>query len=336
MTSLHSGQAVIDALHARGVIANAESPPFMEVEHRPWFVSLMMGVAGWLAGLFLLSFIGITVKPDSQVTIFSIGAVLLGSAWFLYKADREAVFLDQLALALSIAGQMAVAWAFLENVDSALVISAALLAIQLAVLWLMPNHTARTIAALFATIAWVYTVRFALQGGDEDDLFFARGMLRESGGKLAAGWLLTWLPLLLLVTRLVGRESEWMSQPRRMILRPVLTGALLGLSIGGLATEPLSAMLLGSDSLGVDFSWMALFPLLSIALSLFAAYYAFQLGSWSLVGFASFGALLHLSRFYYFYGTTLTWKALIMVCVGAILVAASLLLKARASAEAAP
>ena len=52
----------------------------------------------------------------------------------------------------------------LEDVDSGLwLIAATLLVLQLVVLLVMPNKIARTLAALFATIAWVYTIRFLLR-----------------------------------------------------------------------------------------------------------------------------------------------------------------------------
>jgi hypothetical protein len=336
MTDRH-GAAIAAELHARGVISDPEPPPFMEVPHRPWFVSLLMGVAGWLAGMFLLSFIGFTFKPESQLTIFILGAAMLGGAWAMYNADRDAVFLDQLALAISIAGQMAVAWALLEDADSAFAISATLFVIQVAVLFVMPNRTARILAALFAMIAWVYTVRFALQSGDQEDVLFGMNRLpRTSAWSISISWLLTWGPLVFLAARLTATEHQWMAQSRRHRVRPVLTGGLLGLSLGGMATEPFLGLAFGVDTIGIDISWMAIFPLLSIGLAMFAAYCAYQLGSRGLVGFAAFGGLLHLSRFYYFFGTSLTWKALIMVSIGVLLVCVSLLLKARAEAEPAP
>ena len=54
-------------------------------------------------------------KPESGPMLFGVGAVLLAAAWAMYYADRHAVFLDQLALALSIAGQFAVAGSVLKD-----------------------------------------------------------------------------------------------------------------------------------------------------------------------------------------------------------------------------
>ena len=58
--------------------------------------------------------------------------------------------------------------------------------------------------------------------------------------------------------------------------------------------------------MGVQHQLVALFPLLSIALAMFSAWCAFRCAATGLLGFAVFAALVHLSRFYYLYGTTLT------------------------------
>jgi hypothetical protein len=308
-------------LRTRGVIP-AKDPP-AEGADRPWFVVLLQGVAGWLAGIFLLGFIGLMFKPSSTGAIFGLGALLLVGAWALYHADRDAVFLDQLALAISIAGQFAVAWGIVKDHLSGLPISATLLGLQVLVLIVMPNKIARTLAALFATIAWVFTVRFVFRPGQGEQIFFGYGHGETppilGAWTLPIVWALTWLPLLALGIWLVRNEAQWMSGALRKLARPLLTGVLLGLSLGGIAAEPFTVFLLGNEMMGMRFSWWALFPLLSVALAMFAAYGAFRIRSHGLLGFAIVAALLHLSRFYYLYGTTLMWKSAIMLVIGALL-----------------
>jgi uncharacterized membrane protein len=85
----------------------------------------------------------------------------------------------------------------------------------------------------------------------------------------------------------------------------------------------------------MPFSWWSLFPLLNIALAVFAMYASFRLRNLGLLGVAILAALLHLSRFYYLYGATLLAKAAIMFCVGAVLLAAGVWLHRRLAAEAA-
>jgi hypothetical protein len=315
-------------LRSRGVISDGSSP--LQNPDRAWFVALLQGAAGWLAGIFLLVFVGLILKPESKSSILLIGAILLFAAWALYYLDDDAVFLDQLALAISIAGQFAVAWGVVNHHFSGLPLAATMLGLQVFVLLVMPNKVARTLAALFATIAWVYTVRFALRPGQGEQIFFGegRGEIAMAGAwTLPLAWVVSWLPLLALCWWLIRNESRWMASALRRYARPLLTGTLLGLSLGGLAAEPFTVFALGIESMGMRFSWWALFPLLSVALAMFSAWGAFRLRSHALLGVAVFAALLHLSRFYYLYGTTLLWKAVIMLVVGTACLLAGLSLR---------
>jgi hypothetical protein len=327
--SASAHEEFVTLLRARGAIPD-RNPPARGVE-RPWFVALLQGVAGWLAGIFLLSFIGLMFRPDSTVVIFGIGALLLAGAWVLYRADRNAVFLDQMALAISIAGQFAVAWGILKDHLSGLPIAATLLALQVFVLLVMPNKIARTLAALLATIAWTFTVRFLMRPGSAEQMLFdfehSASPLAFGVWTMPIGWVITWLPPLALVVWLLRNEAGWMSSGLRSLARPLLTGALLGVALGGMAAEPVTMFALGSESIGMRFSWWALFPLLSVGLAMFAAWGAYRVRSAGLLGFAVVAALLHLSRFYYLYGTTLMWKSVIMLTLGALLLWAGLALR---------
>lgn len=312
-----------EALRAEGVIT-AEAPhPHEENIDRPWFIALMQGFAGWLAGIFLLVFLGIVFKPDERAAVLLLGAVLLVAAFVIYRADRDAVFLDQFALALSIAGQFAVAWGVLSDGFSGFTASLALVVLQLVIWFAMPNRTARTLAALFACIAWVYAVRFLFRPAhDLDDLLGLRsGAHLPGAGRVALAWLLTWAPIVAAVWWLIAREAHWMARDFSDRLRPGLTGLLAGLSLAGVFAEPFGFLTLGMGVLGVNVTWWSLFPLLSIALAALAAHGAFRLRSRGLLGLAILAALLHLGRFYYFYGTTLLWKSVIMLSVGTVLLA---------------
>lgn len=335
--SAPSRAGLIDALRARGVIAAEAPAPPLDDSHRPWFISLMLGIAGWLAGIFLLAFAVMMFELKSSNAFLLLGLLSCGAAWALYFADRRGAFFDQLALALSIAGQCALAWAFLEGVESAFVIAATLLGLQLVVLVVMPNKTARTLAALLAAIAWLYTVRFAIIGGDidaiEDSVFGNdRRYAYRDIAEAAVAWLIAWVPLLSAVHWLTRREEVWMAQSLRILARPVLTGALLATALGGISTEPMFRLAFGIEGAGAPMNWVAVFSLLSIALALFAAWCAFQLRSSGLLGFAVFAALMHLSRFYYLYGTSLSAKSVIMLCLGAIMLGAAVLLQRRLAA----
>lgn len=330
---------LVDAMRTRGLIA-ADAPPAPEAaDERPWFLALLLGLAGWFAGIFVLVFLGLAFNPQSTGALLAIGFTLSGAAFGMYFADRNAVFLDQLALAFSIAGQIALAWAILKDVDTALPVAATLFALQCAVFVVMPNKVARTIAAFFACIAWAYVVRFALRPGQGEDLFFdSHGDVNLpvfGAWTIPVEWLLTWLPMIVALLWLMRTESRWMASGARVFARPAITGLLLGLALAGIASEPVATLAFGIEAMGMRFSWYALFPLLSIALAMFAAYCAFSLRSYGLLGLSVFAALTHLARFYYLYGTTLLWKSAIMFAVGVVLLAAGVALQKRTAGVAA-
>jgi hypothetical protein len=326
-----TSRELVDALRTRGVIA-ADAPALTGPSHdRPWFVALLQGVAGWLGGIFLLVFLGVLIRPESTAGIAICGVALLLGAWALYYADRNTVFFDQLALALSIAGQFALAWAIVKDSESGVFVAATMFVLQCAVFAFMPNRFARLLAAFFACAAWVYTIRFLLRPGAGDGHSFDDELIWRSpltGGYLVPlGWVLTWVPMIALAAWLVERERRWMASPARVFARPALSGVLLGIAFAGLVTQPLGLFLLGDEQLGLAVGWWSLFPLLSIALAVFAMVEAYRVHSAGILGAAVLAALVHLSRFYYLYGTTLLWKSLIMVCVGAALLFAARVLR---------
>lgn len=328
--------ALVDALRAAGIL-DADAPPPPDTEHdRPWYLALVQGFAGWLSGILLLSFIGVLVKPDSTPALLAIGVFLMAGAWALYYLDRKAVFLDQLALALSIAGQIALAWGLLRDVHSSTTAALVLFALQCAVFLVMPNYIARIVATFFACIAWAYFLRFALwSSSGHGDLFFDIGGARMpafGAWTMPILWLLTWGPMIAAMIALIAREPRWMAGEARLFARPALTGVTLGGALGGFAAEPLWLMLFGSgfeSTRSLPVSWWSLFPLLSIALTLLAAHCAFRLRSMGLLGIAIFAALLRLSMFYYQYGASLLEKSAIMLALGVALLGGGMLLARR-------
>lgn len=324
------------ALRAAGVIAaDAPPPPSLQGQDRPWFIALLQGIAGWFAGLFLLVFLGMLIEPRASAVILVMGVLLLVAAWLIYRRDRDGVFLDQFALALSIAGQLAVAWGVINDNFEGLQLAAVMLALQVLIWLVMPNRIARMVAALFALIAWVYTIQFLLRPAPSVLIALEDPAGRSPTGPVLAftTWLLTWVPVVAAAWWLIAREARWMADGYSSHARPALTGLLLGAACSGLVTGLSEFAMPGNMGSESALDWTAVFPLLSIGLAALAAYGAFRLRSPGLVGFAIFAALVHLARFYYFYGTSLLWKSLIMFVTGTCLLLLGVWLKHSGRAE---
>ncbi len=307
----------------RGVLpADAAPPPQAAPAERPWFIGFVLGVSGWLAGIFGIVFVGLIFRPDSTPEFAFISLVLLGAAYGLYVIDSENAFLDQLALALSIAGQIMAVVAIENIVDSKGLTSGLIALLQLGLLFAIPNRLARVIAALFACLAFALAFRLGLSG----NAFWTPQVLPG-----AIAWLVVWFPLMALAWRLIAHEAAWMASHMRPIVRPALTGLLIALSLGTLISQPMEAFLVVSRENGNN--WLALWPLLSVGAALFAGVCALRLRSHALFGVAILGALLHVMNFYYVLGISLLAKSCIMIGVGVVLFAAGMALRGRAPPE---
>ncbi len=292
----------------RGLIPDDAPPLAFGAEGRPWFVSLLLGAAGWLASLFSLAFAALLFRPDSPGAIAVLGMVTLGTGFALYASDRGDTFFEQLALALALAGQLALVYAVGDASGSGTVVAAFAAALAAALTVGLPNPFARSLSALVACVAWALLVRLGWWDGEAGSI-----------GAAVVGWLVVWAPVAVGVHLLIARESRWMATPARRIARPALTGLLVALSLGTWTSEPFGALPLRAPTGAVPMDWLALWPLLGVAAALFSAVCAFRLRHRALVGVAIAGALLHAVHFYYLLGISLVVKSYLMLAIGAVL-----------------
>jgi hypothetical protein len=296
---------------------------------RPWFVSLLLGIAGWVAGLFLLVFVFLAFAATrSSGSALVMGPVLLGAAWALFRADRDGAFLSQLALALSIAGQFLVLFTLGESAfhgaDGLVRFALAALVLQAVLVVAMPSALHRTMSAIFACIAWAVLVRFATWDHAVPSLA-TRRIAAAPGGSAVAAWALAWLPLAALVVVLL-RWMPRMADRWRAVARPALVGSIAGLALATVLSEPFAA-LAPLFSIPGGHGGLALWPFLSALAALGALVAAFALGHRGLMALCIGAALLHLAHFYYALGVTLMVKSLTMIVAGGACLAFAWLLR---------
>lgn len=300
---------------------------------RPWFITLLLGASGWVAGLFLLVFIGLVVHPRQAAGALATGLVLIVVAWGLFKFDRKGIFVSQLALALSIAGQIILVYGLAVGLDElfesmhsarpiALILFFTLL-LQAVMALIMPNPLHKTLSTLVACIAWAFSVRFGLFG-ETNFRFGDSATLAPPLGLTLTSWALAWSPVVALIYTLVRTEASWMARGWQPVIRPILTGLIIGLAYATLASHPLEVFhWWGNATPLAQQNWLALWPMLSALGSLGALLSAFAMGSRALVGACVLAILAHLSHFYYELGTSLLIKALIMLVMGSVMLLAA-------------
>lgn len=309
-------------LQGRGLVAADAGPVLHETPtDRPWFIGLLLGIAGWIAGICILTFVVMAFKIGSGTSGILAGPVLLFAAWGLFRMDRQGAFVSQLALALSIAGQVAFVVATAEAFKARTIEGPAFIAflVQLALVLVMPNRLHRAMSTLFACIAWAVFVRYSLSYPFEGA--FARAATPPLGRPLAA-WVFSWLPVAGALVALVVKEPAWMAAGRQAIVRPLATGLIVALAMGTLVSDPIEALAMWESRYRTS-GWLTLWPVLSSFAALGALVAAFALGQRALAAVCIAAALLHISRFYYAIGIALIAKAGFMIALGIALVFAA-------------
>jgi hypothetical protein len=296
----------------------AELAAAKQVE-RPWYISFMLGASGWLAGIFLLVFIGVLFfQPNAPSVMMIACAVLIAAAWGLYKMDSAGAFVSQLALALSVAGQasLVVAVAQLQPGYAWPAFSAFLL--ELLLVFIMPNALHRMLSALFASAALAAAVHYGLFTSSRSYNYDLSAIAPQTLSYAIAAWAISWLPVAALVYWLIRYEARWMARGWQVIARPALSGLIVGLSFATLISHPFESFNWSMRNL-TDNGWLALWPFLSVIAAIGGIAAGFALKSRRLMGVCLIGALLHVSHFYYALGTSLLIKSLIMLAMGALL-----------------
>ena len=132
------------------------SMPEAQEAHTPWYVRVMLGIAGFIAAAFLLGFVefGLAFVLESKIASLAAGFMMIAAAYAVFRAAPHSDFGSMFALAVSFAGQGLVAygvWGMLnERSAQPWVVIAAIEAIlALAV----PNFIHRVVSAYAAVVA---------------------------------------------------------------------------------------------------------------------------------------------------------------------------------------
>lgn len=307
-------------------LIDAGAPPLpFGAGGRPWYVSLVLGGAGWLASIFTLLFVVILFSPDTPVSSAVLGTVMLGTGFGLYSADRGNAFFEQLALALSLAGQLALMYAVAEATESAVAVAAFTTLLSASVVLWVPDHFAKMLSTFFGCVSWALVVRLGWWGEN----LFEQGRLAVPLAPALVGWFLIWVPIGVGLHLTIQRETRWMASATRRVARPAATGFMLALSFGTWASEPFAALPFGTTPGEVPVNFLTLWPLLGVGAALYAGTCAFRLGHRAMIGAAIAGALMHLVQFYYLLGVSLVVKSWIMLAVGGGLLAVARFLRMR-------
>lgn len=330
-----------------GLVEGARPEP--EAGGSPWYVRLMLGIAGWIGALFLLSFVAVALAAvmDDAASALVAGTVCCAAALVLFRALAGQDFAEQFALALSLAGQglLAVGLAQLFKPEDPAPYGAFAL-IEVALVLVVPAFLHRLLAAYGAAVALALAVnQLALHGLTAPLLCAALATIWLDPARWAAGGRL-WRPIgyglvlaLMLVEtlRLFGAETlfgrvadaGWMARHGPLIGRAI-TSAVLVWAATILATRegfrPASRGFLLTLGAAVLVGGLCLqAPGLGAALLILLL--GFAAGNRLLMAIGILGLLGFAAHFYYSLHATLLAKSCFLAVTGMGLLAAFLCLR---------
>jgi hypothetical protein len=330
-----------DRLKADALVEGDPPPPD---RGSPWFVRVMLGIAGWIGAAFLFGFVGLAFASllDNAAAAMIVGAFLCGGAFLLLRNFDGHDFAEQFGLVVSLVGQILIIVGlgqFLDGDDAFLYLAVAAMEVALALA--VPNFLHRMLAAGGAAIALGLAINEMELHGLATPILCLGLVIIWLEPRHWAGDGRLWRPIgyglvlaLLLVetTRLVGsgwlfgRSGEapgWMALHGPVIGRALAAALLLWVAIALARREGFSP----GSRIGVAAAGAAiLFGLLSLqapglASAMLILLLGFAAGNRILLAIGIFSLLGFVAHFYYDLYATLLEKSGILAVTGLCLLA---------------
>lgn len=347
--------ALWDRLRADGLVDGER--PQQGRSASPWFVRVMLGIAGWIGALFLIAFVGgafAFIMQDASFAAIA-GAVCCAAAFVLFRSFDGNDFAEQFGLVVSLVGQIliavglsqylkieepplyfafaavevALAFAVPNFLHRVLVTSGAAIALGLGISQLELHGLAAPLLSLGLAFVWIEPRRWAADGKIWRPIGYGLVLallIVETFRLFGAGWLLG----------ARGDEPGWFS----------LYGPLIGRGLTAAVLVWVAATLSLREGRGSRISLFAiavaiLVGLLSLtapglASALLILLLGFAAGSRILVALGILSLLGFVAHFYYSLHATLLEKSGVMALTGLCLLAAHLLLRRLLPASGAP
>ncbi|MFN2410384.1 MAG: DUF4401 domain-containing protein [Halomonas sp.] len=300
----------------------------------PWFVRLLQAFFGWLTALFLLGFIALAAMPvvDSSAASMGLGLAMMGAAFGLLRAARSDV-LEHLALAVSLVGQLLVAWAWVMAWEASAYLWWPLLGLQVVLALVMPSYVHRACSAFAASLAlYMALAMSALEQSASGLVLLALTLLwlNEFRWPARIRNVQAWgygLLVGLLVLQGIAHSGQplWIGFEDHRIgtlgwLAPWLNTGLLALTLALL----LHRVFKTQSRHWSAFAGVAALLLVSLYVPMVVQgvvvlLLGFAIGHRLLTGFGVLSLLVGMGSYYYWLDTTLLIKALVLLVIGVLL-----------------
>ena len=340
--SAPASQSLWSRLAAAGIVSG--EMPAAPDSQTPWYVRLMLGIAGLIAALFLLGAVitAFMFVVQSGVASVAVGGMLIVAAFAIFRAVPESDFGSMFALAVSFAGQALLLIGFFDlfGVGKGSHLPLAIAAVESVLAAVMPNFIHRLVSACIGAVYFVLALgTFGLGVAAAGVLACATAYAWANEARyapvqsiaipIAYGITLAYLyieglPADRWVT-LAPVESIERPLPFTFWLAEILAGAALIATVAVLVkragwnlVERRALLALAAAAAAALVSLRAS----GVAGGLMIVLLAFANGNRVLLGLGIAGLLYYLSRYYYLLDMTLLGKAGVLAATGLVLLGA--------------
>lgn len=132
------------------------SLPEQPIATSPWFVRLMLGVAGWLGAMFLFSFLALMFQTllSNSTAAFVLGVMICGFAAWLFRAYANNDFADQFGFATSLLGQALILVSLATpNITNVASVALVMVVVETVLFFMLANYLHRVWSAWMALFA---------------------------------------------------------------------------------------------------------------------------------------------------------------------------------------
>ncbi len=335
-----TGHALWSALAARGLV-EGDAPP-AATPRPPWYLRGLLGFAAWVASWFVLASIGALSWRllETAAGAMLVGALLCGAAAFVLRQGERQAFVEQLALAISFAGQASIAYGLFQALGpKELAPLLAIAAFEAVMVVAIPHRMHRAMCTLFACTALYAALMFGPPRWPLPVLIaglFAWFALAADRSARANAWgepistglalaLCAYAPFAPWIQEMGMRDPPWsnLAWLEGVLLALVLAGVVIALVRRGALRDGHARAAIGIATVALAaLAW----PVPGLIASLIVVIVAFAMARPVLVGVGIVSAVWMLGFYYYSMQTSLFTKSMSLAAAGCVLLAAGLVL----------
>ena len=152
-------QQLWQQLQQQGLVTG-DMPPASDLTS-PWYVRVMLGVAGWIGALFLFGFVSVGFEwvLDSPVTSLLFGIVCCVAAFVIFRTAQHNDFANQFGLAVGMAGQGLFIFGLFDAFKTeSFIVYFIVFAFQALLAILIPNFIHRVLTSWSAMLALAFAL----------------------------------------------------------------------------------------------------------------------------------------------------------------------------------